>query len=304
MIRSAESRLGAFLRAVSLLGANSDESRAALAQYFGFDYAAAKSIEEKIDPLPSTPAQTREETSHISPASHTSLAANRIPIEISPLPEPEGDRPQWLGSAVPLPLDRKRSRVIPVKQSLFDPLWARGILNAALATTTRSNDIDIDRVVQARSAGDILRDVPFHQVLTLSRGVYCWVDTGPAMEPFYQDQGQLVAELINVVGNSRLQVINTDSVPSVDSFVPAVPHLILSDLGVTAMPDEIPRSTPQMWAEFAALVANQFTSEVVALVPRAVEDYPPAVRAAIRIVQWDRPTSVQTVRAIRTPAYG
>ncbi len=298
MTPPASSSLGALLRAAALLRAGSDDQREALAREFGFAWkggptktasGGARIGQQEI-------GQDREAVRPELPGPQT---GNLISIAIQQLDDPSAGRPDWLDTTLPLPME-KRKRRIPVKPSLLDPRWIRGILTAALATWTDSNEIDLERLVACRAAGNRWAEIPFLRVLTLSLGAYCWLDKGPAMEPFYQDQAQILLALKHVVGESRLWVVETEQAPRLGDFVPGAPHLMLSDLGLTEVPDEAPRSAPRLWAAFATRIAEEFGSPSIALVPRPAEAYPDSVRAAMRVISWDRLTSVQTVRSVRT----
>jgi hypothetical protein len=281
-----------------LLRAGSDDQREALAREFGFEWKRERTEIAGGGPRIGQPEMGRASEA-VRPELQSPVAGNLISIAVQQLDDPSAGRPDWLDATLPLPME-KRKRRIPVKPSLFDPRWIRGILTAALATWTESNEIDLERLVSCTAAGNRWTEIPFLRVLTLSRGAYCWVDKGPAMEPFYQDQAQVLLALKHVVGESRLWVVETEQTPRLDDFVPGAPHLMLSDLGLTEVPDEAPRSTPRLWAAFAARIAEEFGSPSIALVPRPAEAYADSVHAAIRVISWDRPTSVQTVRRVRT----
>jgi hypothetical protein len=119
------------------------------------------------------------------------------------------------------------------------------------------------------------------------------------MQPFLQDQRQILAELASVVGISRVSVHRFQGVPGREgNFVQRAPHLLLSDLSATPLPDDyVPEPVfLRDWLEFAAWLANDLQAWAVALTPLPVGVYPPALRQRVPVLSWDRSTSVQSAR--------
>jgi hypothetical protein len=209
------------------------------------------------------------------------------------------NQPAWLSSATPLPRSAGKSRVIPAKPSLLRPVWTRALLVGAVATICESGEIDQEKLVNELSTGEAIDSLPLIRVATLARGVHCWIDEGEAMQPFIQDQKQLLAALFNVAGASRVTVKSFRGVPNRDgSFVTGAPHLVLSDLGAIDVPEEYSpeRATPAEWIGFGQWISSDLQSRVIALSPLPIQSYVSDLRRAITVLCWDRGTSLQTVR--------
>ena len=154
----------------------------------------------------------------------------------------------------------------------------------------------MDRLVEEILTGRPVRVLPVRHVPTLVRGAYCWIDLATGMQPFVQDQASLLRQLREVVGASRLMARETEGTPPRSPLpVAGVPHLVLSDLGRAAAPEDLPPDPPERWAAWARWIGSELGSRVVALVPGAPERYPDDVQRAFCLLRWDRGTSVQSV---------
>jgi hypothetical protein len=309
---AAGSAIGDFLRAVAALGAQRDSAaRAELAGIFGLEIRPApiehpkpKPPQGPVPPAPDHQARLRpgrKPPDGSTSSRHQAATGNPIPASARVVEVVDRDMPQWLVAATALP-SRSPSVTTP-KMSLLEPKWTRAILTTALAAPSYAGEPDEERLVQQIAAGEPVRSIPLRAILTLTRGTYCWVDRSRAMEPFVGDQAQLVSELLNVVGPSRLDVRSIDGAPFRSSdLLPGIPHLLLSDLGATIMERDGDLDggelgdPPEMWASWAEWVARELGARVVALVPRPAPDLPAEVRKVVHVLEWDRRTSVGSVR--------
>jgi hypothetical protein len=289
------SPFGDFLRAVHALDASMDAgAREALAALFELEVRPAGpptptgglSIVPPVVPPPVVPPPPIPE----HPPSPTPIPATARALEVT-----DSERPVWVRSASVL--FTRSPRRVPPKPSLLEPHWTRAILTTALSTPGEAGDIDVDRLVDDVASGRPVRALPLLRAATLARGVYCWIDRSPSLQPFVEDQIQIAAQLRHVVGPSRLTVRTTNGVPPRSAEAMAgVPHLVLSDLGAVSVAGEPPPDSPDAWADWAEWVGAELGGTVVALVPARVSGYPDRLRRVVRLLPWDRATSVQTVR--------
>lgn len=291
------SPLGDFLRAVYLLGAGNDRAtQEALAPMFGLRLAAASADAPKRDETPKkSMSEVQEEPLPRSPKTHDA-SVTTIPSTIRRFAQPaDAAPPQWLSTAPLLP--PSSNRVMPAKVSLYEPQWVRAILTTALGVTDDTAELDVTRLIEHMVNQRTVHRLPVRRAPSLARGVYCWIDRSASMQPFVTDQAHLVTELHNAVGTVRLNVLRTTGVPPpLPDLIPGVPHLVLSDLGVRQVPEETAPDPPRLWAEWAATIAREYDSRVIAFVPGPLDPYPPELQRVCAMVCWDRGTSVQNVR--------
>lgn len=72
--------------------------------------------------------------------------------------------------------------------------------------------------------------------------------------------------------------------------------LLLTDLGIGRPQLSADPATVEEWLELAAVV-RRAGCPLVALVPYGAHRWPAALRDAMTLVEWDRPTSAARVRA-------
>lgn len=205
-----------------------------------------------------------------------------------------------MGPSSPVPRRSSGTRIIPAKPPLLQPQWTRGILTAALGTIGESNEVDIDRLIDKMSRSEFIDRLPYRKVKSISRGAVVWIDRAAAMEPFFQDQAQIVDALLRTVGEARLEVRECQGVPyEALEQPPRVPHLVLSDLGIRKVEGARRTSTPAGWASLGVRVREVLGADMVVLTPSSVHRYSPEVKAALTIVTWDRATSVRSLSRAR-----
>ncbi len=136
------------------------------------------------------------------------------------------------------------------------------------------------------------------------------MDVGVSMDPFARDQIELRESLIEVVGESLLEEWNFEGHPDKGLEDPATSErvlyraptpgrlvLVLSDLGCGGPRVNATRSSSAEWRRFASRLAARGSS-VIALSPSSSQRWPPKVDP-LRILSWDRSTSVSIVSALR-----
>jgi hypothetical protein len=293
------SDFGDLIRTLYLLHANDNrDSRRAMARVLGIDLRFPEIVDKKaadaVGGGESVPSEVPQFAVYPPPPRNTIPATVRFLSDA-----PAEQAPTWLESAPVLPQPTSLFRAIPSKQSLLTPMWRRGVLISVLATLCETQDIDLPRMIARISAHEAIDHLPFVRIPTLTRGVHCWIDEGPAMEPFIQDQRQLVSDLQKVAGRWRVNERKFRGLPEQSgSFIKGAPHLVLSDLGAMPLPDDYLADpvTSEDWMEFAAWVHDRLDGRVVVLTPVPTRKYAVQLRRAATLLYWDRKTSVQTTR--------
>jgi hypothetical protein len=301
--RISRSNVGDWLRAIGLLKVADPVLRRQIGEAMGVGYSV-----EPVPPVPKGPWKIEDRVDDEPEKKDVQRppVLNEIPLTLRYLDDglPQTP-PQWVQAAVPLPRTTSPFHRLPAKPSLLNPTWTRALLVAALSSWDESNDVDIPTLIARLTTGQPLDQLPLLRVLTMSRGVHCWMDDGLAMQPFLQDQRHLLTALRRVAGAFRVSVARFRIIPDLASFfAPGQPHLILSDLGRTPLPEDTlgPPANLDDWQSFAHKVRNDLGGRLVALTPWPVTDYPAKIRRSMTLLSWDRTTSVQDARRMRAEA--
>jgi hypothetical protein len=293
------SDFGDLIRTLYLLHANDkDDSRRAMARVLGIDLRFPEIVDKRTADAggggESVPSEVPQLPAYPPPPRNTIPATVRFLYYA-----PAEQAPAWLENAPLLPQPTSTIGTIPPKQSLLTPVWKRGVLISVLATLCETQDIDLPRLIATISAHEVLNHLPLVRIPTLTRGVHCWIDQGPAMEPFIQDQRQLLSDLQKVAGHWRVSEKRFRGLPERSgNFVKGAPHLVLSDLGAMPLPDDYLAEpvTPASWMEFARWVHDRLDGRMVVLTPVPPRKYDVRLRKAATLLYWDRRTNVQTTR--------
>jgi len=232
-----------------------------------------------------------------------------FPSEFEILDMAQHAPPDWLRT-VPHLEEATPTRINPQipMEPLFHPNWMRAILSDALSTPGFGDEIDIERIIQKISASRPLTELPRRQVPTMIRGVQLLVDCSEAMEPFARDQAMLKSALYSVVGRDKTQIRSFHGTPllgsgsglrdewkAYDPVPPGTPILVLTDLGIGNPGPFVDRADARDWLEFADLL-REYEYPLIAFVPYPEKRWPEALRTAMTILQWDRPTNSSAVR--------
>lgn len=313
---------GDLFRAYARLQPRDEEARREIAKLLGFGFAEPQTATPAAAPAPA-PAKPAEPEEALPAASSTARRAapgaasttqhdpfntDLRPSVLRPLAS-KSRPPDW-GTAAPLaPPPATRSEP-PRPDPLLVPRWTRGILSAALSGRSAEGEIDVEAVVRTISNARPFRSVPRRLVPRFGRGVQVLVDASEAMMPFLEDQEWLTERIRVVAGRDRTQVLGVDGSETfiagegsrfewTDYFerfvpLPGVVAILLTDLGIGRMP-LAPWTSPAQWLSFAAALRKRGVP-LVAVVPYARERWPPALRRAIPIVQWDASTTARSAR--------
>jgi len=225
--------------------------------------------------------------------------------------------PEWatLGGDPFLPLVGGTSSLAP--PPLFQPIQARVILSAALATIHDGTEVDAERATAAVAEGRRMERIPFRRIATLRRGAQVLVDRSPAMDPLRHDIEHVLSELRRILGPGRLQILDFLHCPGPSSaplrgvwadgrdrqlWKPpgrGVPVLVISDVTMAPPIGGRESATASEWlAFFTELHAAQCHG--VALVPFSPGRWPPLLSRAATFLHWsERTTARQILQALR-----
>jgi hypothetical protein len=128
------------------------------------------------------------------------------------------------------------------------------------------------------------------------------------MEPFAGDQMLLKSAIYRVVGRDKTQTLSFNGTPrwgagsglrdewsAYDPAPSGTPVLALTDLGIGNPGSFAERAEIRDWQEFADML-REHGCPLIAFVPYPENRWPQALRTAITILQWDRPTNSSAVR--------
>jgi hypothetical protein len=312
------SRLADYFHAVSVLNAVGDvEKQRAIAELLGLADAPRAESETKVA-IDDGPVIREPEVKPLSPPRTGSSSPapmpqrqrrKRVDFTIGTVPAGSVPRPAWLDDKEildppPDVLPRPRQ-----PEPLLTRRSSRAILSTAMATRTETNQIDVHALLAGELRGEVPRRIPRRVVPSLARGIQVLVDRGPSAAPFDADQKLLIEQIRAVGGREMISVVELD--PSrafiaaagddewADYFTryrprPYVAVVLVTDFSIARVPFERTATTDE-WLRFLARL-RAGDNPVVAFVPFAPKRWPQLLRRHAAIVQWDRRTTVHSVR--------
>ncbi|MEI9941685.1 MAG: hypothetical protein WDO69_31100 [Pseudomonadota bacterium] len=250
-------------------------------------------------PRPPSPSSTDSSSaSEGAPGSGAALAG----LTLERLPPVPPLAPSWLSTQV-LPMRASLSQRKPL-DALLPPRTTRGLLSAMLATRVRSDDLDLEQLLDAFVKRRVVSELPRQELPSLRRGVQILVDRSDALLPFFEDATGLVQRVLDLVSSDATQVLYFRGDPrscylgSATKPQPftapaaATPVLAITDLGA--------RNAAQVtaWRELA-LELRKRQSPLIALVPYPRSRWPRGLERSLTILPWDRRTTLRTLRRQR-----
>jgi hypothetical protein len=221
-----------------------------------------------------------------------------VTVDADPLPAgpPEDELP-------PPPLD-----------PLFRPQWSRALISTLARIQRPGGPPEVTRLVELAVERKPVDALPSTMVETAD-GADILVDTGEGMSLFARDQEQLTALMGRVLGTGHLSIFRFQVSPERGVIggnryhprpytppQPGWPVVLLTDLGISA--HTVGRAVDwQEWLTFAARI-RAADCHLIVLAPYPAARWPAMLRGAMDIVQWDRSTSVRTVRAALRCGWG
>ena len=221
------------------------------------------------------------------------------------------DPPEWLSKPGESMDPASDSGPAPPTPALFGRVVRRGILSAALSTLVPEGDLDMRRILRILGDGRPLEQLPRLARATMRRGVQVLLDRSVPMDPFQQDQRDLVEALDDILADDRLEVLCFAACPvrGVGSGARStwrawkpppqgIPILAVTDLGIGGPMFDEDRPSPGEWLRFA-LRARIGGHRLISLVPYEATRWPPTLARVMSIIHWsERTTAGQVRRAI------
>ncbi|MGW1714779.1 hypothetical protein [Streptomyces sp. NBC_00075] len=237
------------------------------------------------------PARADEESTLLVPVGHR--PPRRTGWAVDPLPAPRSVPLAEVGAAPHLPLLAPRSTA--------------AVLHAALARVTPEGDLDVERAADHLARGLPLAEIPRRPLPTLRYGVQILADISASMEPFARDVEDAIEQVRSLVGVAGTRVLRFADCPSRGvgagprgTWRPYQPPqhgtrvLLLSGLGRIGPVFDPHRSTEHEWREILLRI-RQHGCDTVALVPLPERLWPAWWQSRLRVVAWDRGTTVGRV---------
>jgi hypothetical protein len=197
----------------------------------------------------------------------------------------------------------------PPVAPLFRPRWTRHLISGALSTSGDSGSIDFERLCEAMARMQPVVRLPCHPLPTLKRGVQVLVDQGEGMQPFIEDQEQMLRCIVRVVGKDKATVMGFAGSPLRGAgessrwewreYRPpgqGTPVLLMTDLGIRQSTRWSEWADEAEWLAFARTL-NRSGNPLAALVPYGRDRWPASLRTAVKIIHWDQRTTISKVRA-------
>lgn len=215
-------------------------------------------------------------------------------------------RPEWSTDGRKL-AECDEVRPGPSVPTLFSPRQERSLITAIAIALAETGELDEERVVEQVARGEPLVKIPRRLRPTSHFGVQLLVDRGPRLEPLRDDQRTLRTALLRTVGVHRIQVLRFANFP--DRVGPRTPRtwrryappasgtvvLVITDLGLGWLGAMERAHSFDDWTDWADRVRSA-GAHPVALVPHGPRHWPRSLQRRLRLVHWDRTTSVGSVR--------
>ena len=191
----------------------------------------------------------------------------------------------------------KQTLTQELQASAFHPLWERAIISTMARIRTRSGPPEIEALVEGAAERKPMSSLRLAMTETAS-GADVLVDTGNHAAGLMRDQARFVNLMRRVLGRDLVSVFRFAGSPlrgvvaelgsRVEEYRPVRegwPVVVLSDFGATSE-----------WKEFSRVV-KAAGCHLIALVPHAPARWPAGLAASMRLVPWDRSTSVRSIKS-------
>jgi len=196
---------------------------------------------------------------------------------------------------------------------LLAPLWTRSILSTALSRKLYDGPPDIARIIERMLKQTVIRELPHLPVLSMARSIQVLIDVGDNMLPFVQDQRGLLKAIRRLAGRENIEELKFVGTPlrkagasDIDSWEPyrmpalGTQVLLLTDLGISRPSLASPPAPELEWYSFARTLLVRGI-QATAFVPYPANRWPKSLKEVLRIVEWDRRTTVARVRFAPEP---
>lgn len=209
-----------------------------------------------------------------------------------------------VASDSPAEVERSR-RYLP----LFTPNWQNQIIVETLSSTIPAGGIDFDRVIEQVAVQRPVERLPLLPWRTLLSGVEFLIDIGDQMEPYMNDARQLrlsVEEILRSGVEVRkfrdcpLPGCGAGPVPAWQPFTPpasGTPIIVVGHFSASVAAGRIggQRSVIDQWLELIQIL-DRSACPLIGISPLPASRLPRRLQGRIKIVHWDRTTTIGAVR--------
>lgn len=196
-------------------------------------------------------------------------------------------------------------------EPLLPAATTAALVQAAVATDTWDEDVDVELVVAALARRRRVESLPRRPRRTLVRGVQLLTDVAPAMAPYLADADLVAAAVEAVVGRPHVQRLHFQGTPldgagagpawtwsTYTAPPPGTPVLALTELGLARVPGRLVSELQQSWLDLRELLARR-DSPLIVFTPFPLERWPGRLARELDLVHWDRSCSVSTIQRAR-----
>ncbi|HKQ89197.1 MAG TPA: hypothetical protein VJZ77_00840 [Blastocatellia bacterium] len=300
-----EIHLADLIRALQIMKPD-EEARQKIASMLGLEFAAAAPTQ--LPPSVTPPKQSgRQEQVKRKPRRSKFMGEMMGGLTVELIEESAAVKVPALVLPEPFQESSEENEPSPKFFPLLAPIWTRAIITKMLSVDANDGPPDIPKLIEIISHNRPVKQIPRRPLPTLRQGVQALIDGGQGLVPYLRDQMFFLEQLNQLVGADQVQAwkfIGTPlkyavsvSPPLLSSYKlppPGVPLLMLTDLGVAVPPFEVEVATTDEWLAFVRY-ARQAGYQLLVLTPYHPARYPDTLKNQVRIIQWDRGTSVSTI---------
>jgi hypothetical protein len=193
----------------------------------------------------------------------------------------------------------------PQFQSLLEPQWERSVLKGLASRLRPSSLVDAELVIEAVANNQPLLRLPHKTTFEMGSPVELLIDTDETMMPFTDDCYRLEAMMAETTGRDLLRILRFREQPNAGAGegpvfdwtpwqlpAPGTHIIVVSNFG--ALPWR-PGYTRRQWLAFAKQVEDGNCS-LCTLMPIAPRYLSHDLRSAMKVVHWDRGTSLKHIK--------
>jgi hypothetical protein len=301
--------LGDLARAFAALGPATDKERHSIARLLGVGAPERATAHEQVSPARVEQGEEITDVTGLGDRADQAAGPPAAPANLSLLtPLTEEQVSAALESAQPLPRPGAgQPMAVSQREPLLPPRSAAAILLTMIARNTEDGPLDVAAIVEMLARRQAIDRMPREVRPTLRFGVQVLVDLGLAMQPFAQDQIQVVAQVRDVAGPERTSVLYFADSPARGAgpgprrtwrrYQPperGTRVIVLSDCGLSGPVLHPQRSQPEEWRSLVGQL-RRAECDLVALLPQPVVRWPRWLSTLMPLVCWDRSTTSASV---------
>ena len=182
-----------------------------------------------------------------------------------------------------------------------------GFVKDRLRVRKPGKEADIPRIVQQVIKGQIPKDIPKRDCISLERGCQLLLDFSDSMAPFWEDLSALANQLQNLLGTERVNIFEFDQDPAAskhwDESGNATdwqvdltrPILIASDMGISGQRTKWPLT--EVWRGFIQQCTEKKLPLIV-LLPWQETYWPEQIGNHPVLIHWNPHTTATMIKKL------